>query len=242
MGGALTIVFGFCKDAKCDDHVHGGCILSEEDANKYLLNTNVQSFSNDDVPIAKTSNVDFNKALAISLSDISRKFDVLPGFAFFDDSRDENAYATSLKKLNRTDGTVMFGMRMLDKLMHTNEHPSIAVTAVCAHEFGHILQFKHKLIELVNSGQPTVKRSELQADYLAGFYAGIRKIQKPSYAAVVFAKTMNSFGDTAFNNPGHHGTPTERSDAIIAGFKLAFSERKGIDEAIQRSIDYVKQV
>lgn len=242
LGGLLTIVFGYCKASDSVHQSHGGCVLNVDDADKYLSNANVLSFSNDDVPIIKTNNADFNRALAVALSNISRTFEVLPGFAFFDDSSSQNAYATPLVKLNRTDGTVMFGMGMLNKLMQTDEHPSIAVTAVCAHEFGHILQFKHGLINEVNAGQSTVKRSELQADYLAGFYAGVKKLQTPTYAAVVFAKTMNSFGDTAFNDRGHHGTPEERAGAIRAGFNLAFRERKGLDEAIQQSVDYVKRL
>lgn len=241
MGGLLTIVFGFCRTARCDE-LHHGCVLNEYEAKKYLSNNKIQSFSGNEEPVIKTEDKAFNKALAVALSNIARTFDVLPGFAFFDDSSGENAYATSDIKLQNDDGTVMFGLNLLKTLMSKPEHPAISVTAVCAHEFGHIVQFKHDLISLVNAGQNTVKRSELQADYLAGYYAGIKKIQTPGYKAAVFAKTQHGYGDFAVNSQSHHGTPEERANAIVAGFKLAYIEKKQFDEAIQRSIDYARGV
>src|SRR5262249_35993307 len=39
----------------------------------------------------------------------------------------------------------------------------------------------------VNAGQSTVKRSELQADYFAGYFAGHRKRERPTYPAAVVA-------------------------------------------------------
>jgi predicted metalloprotease len=43
-----------------------------------------------------------------------------------------------------------------------NDHPDVAVTAICAHEYGHILQFKRGLIPRLQAGQTTVKRAERQ--------------------------------------------------------------------------------
>ena len=44
----------------------------------------------------------------------------------------------------RSDGTVLFGVRLLRKLMNdfANDNPDAAVAAVCAHEFGHIVQYQ----------------------------------------------------------------------------------------------------
>ena len=111
--------------------------------------------------------------------------------------------------------------------------------AVCAHEFGHILQFKHGLIRKVNEGQPTVKRSELQADYFAGYFAGLRKRERPEYPAAVVAVTQFSVGDHGVTNKNHHGTPKERGAAVVRGFEAAFRQNKNLSEAIQESTAYV---
>jgi hypothetical protein len=42
------------------------------------------------------------------------------------------------------------------------------------------------------SGQSTVRRVELHADFLAGYFAGIRKRSRESYPAEVFAAMLHS--------------------------------------------------
>jgi predicted metalloprotease len=49
------------------------------------------------------------------------------------------------------------GINLLKRLMRRGESPDVAVATVCSHEFGHILQFKHGLIEKVDAGHKTVK-------------------------------------------------------------------------------------
>ena len=88
-------------------------------------------------------------------------------------------------------------------------------------------------------GQSTVKRSELQADYFAGFYAGLRKKERPSYPAAVVAVTQGYYGDTHFNSPTHHGTEEERGNAVVRGFNAAFREGKTLAQAIEESTNYV---
>jgi hypothetical protein len=73
--------------------------------------------------------------------------------------------------------------------------PDVAVTAVCAHEFGHILQFKLNLRPIILAGQRTTKRLELHAACLAGYAAGFLKLKKPTYLAAVFATQKYSSGD-----------------------------------------------
>jgi hypothetical protein len=189
--------------------------------------------------IPKSGDADFDFALAHALAKMSDVLEVHPGFAFYSDVDGKNAYATSRRRLANADGTVLFGQGLLAELRGSPDHPEIAVTAVCAHEFGHILQYKRGLIQQINANQTTVKRSELQADFFAGFFAGLRKLERPNYAAAVVASTQSNYGDYNVNSEGHHGTPQERGAAVVAGFKAAFNDRKNLAEAISISINYV---
>jgi hypothetical protein len=192
--------------------------------------------------IPRSGDKDFDYALAQTLAKISTAFDVLPGFAYYDDYDGKNAYATPTARLSRADGTVLFGQGMLTELRASPDHPEIAVTAVCAHEFGHILQYKNNLMDQLRNGQPTVKRVELQADFFAGYFAGIRKKERASFAAAVVAATQARFGDTAFNDQGHHGTNEERGAAVVEGFKLGSGATRSLSDVIQIANNYALTV
>src|SRR3954453_17036354 len=94
--------------------------------------------------IASTRNREFDYALALTLSRLTDLFGVLPGFAYSDDHDAENAYATEVRRLLRVDGTVLYGKRYFLSGMSQAESPDVVFTATCAHEFGHIVQFKHR--------------------------------------------------------------------------------------------------
>ncbi|TFW33161.1 metalloprotease [Massilia horti] len=189
--------------------------------------------------IPRSGDRDFDLALAHTLAAVSEKLEALPSFAYYDDYDGANAYATPKVRMNNADGTVLFGQRLLSRLMSGTESPEVAVAAVCAHEFGHILQFKRGLDRVVGVGQPTVKRVELQADFFAGYFAGARKLERPNFPAAVFAMTQHSFGDNMVNHPGHHGTSEERGAAIAKGFEAAYREKCTLAQAIQISTNYV---
>jgi hypothetical protein len=207
----------------------------------YPADTETRSYMTGNEPmIPRSGDRDFDYALAQTLGMLSDAFGVLPGFAYYDDEsgRTANAYATTATRLARGKGTVLMGVNLLQKLRAGDEHPAVAVAAVCSHEFGHILQYDKDLIDTVNAGQPTVKRSELQADYFAGYFAGIRKKQRPDYPAAVVAATQYRFGDFSTDR-GHHGTPQERGAAVVRGFEASFRENKNLSDAIQESTNYV---
>jgi hypothetical protein len=193
----------------------------------------------DEPIIGKSGDATFDYSLAQTLAKISNQFEVLPGFAYYDDSEGENAFATPRVRLSNADGTVLMGLGLLRRMMHVLESPAVAVAGVCAHEFGHVLQFKHKLLSIVNAGQPTVKRGELQADYFAGYFVGLQKRDRPEYPAAVVALTQFNFGDTLYSDAGHHGTPSERGSAVVRGFEAAFHERLTLGDSIHQSTNYV---
>ena len=246
--GLLTIAW---SSVSCSCHAQParirhtvGCLLADDEAERFLAtSTGRQSFGTGNEPIiASSGDREFDYALAQTLSRITDTFRVLPGFAFFDDSGTPNAYATTAVRMGRADGTVLFGKHYLKAALAQPEHPDVAVAAICAHEFGHILQYKLNLKRVLLAGQTTVKRIELHADYLAGYFAGTRKSQKPNYPAAVFATQQYSAGDLQVNSPKHHGRPEERAAAIVRGFEVAYREKRNLADALQIGINYVATV
>lgn len=247
LGGLLSVAFYLASPCTCFARPirarrNYGCILSDEEVNQFMDDrTDSRLYITGNEPmIPRSGDKDFDFALAHTLAKASATFEILPGFAYYDDYDGLNAYATPRVRLNNTDGTVLFGQGLLKRLMGGQESPEVAVAAVCAHEFGHILQFRRGLDRVVGAGQSTVKRMELQADFFAGFFAGIRKLERPAFPAAVFAMTQFNFGDNMVKNPGHHGTPDERGAAISRGFEVAFREKRKLAEAIQFSVNYVQ--
>lgn len=245
-GGLLTIGFmgGTCpcraQVSRDIQHPYGCWIPDSELVKIYDAGTETRLYITGDEPmIPKSGDKDFDYALAQTLAKISDLFGVLPGFAYYDDYDGQNAFATPRTRLNRADGTVLFGQGLLARLRSGPDHPELSVAAVCAHEFGHILQFKTGLYERVGAGQPTVKRTELQADFLAGYFSGSRKLERPSFPAAVFAVTQYNFGDNMVEDPGHHGTADERANAIVMGFHSAYTRKNNLSDAIEESVSYV---
>jgi hypothetical protein len=184
-----------------------------------------------------SGNRDLDSALAQILSRVTDVFGVLPGFCFYDDFDGENAYATNAVRMKRGDGTVLYGRRYLRTCLSAKESPEAVISATCAHEFGHIVQYKYNLDSALKRGQQTVKRLELNADFLAGYFAGTRKLQTPDYPAAVFAANRYSRGDLDIGAQ-HHGTPQERAAAVVRGFETAYRERRSFAEAVAIGMNY----
>jgi hypothetical protein len=248
LGGALVVCACPCQARSSRVVESLGCILVDSEGEKlYPQGTATasatQGFNSSEARlIARSGDRDFDMALAQTLLKLSQALQVSPGFAFYDDHDGYNAYATRLVRLNGADGTVLFGHGFLKKLMRGKESPEVAVAAVCAHEFGHILQFKHNLQAKVRGGDRTVKRTELQADFFSGYFAGLRKKERPGYPAAVGALAQYNVGDNSLNSPQHHGTPQERGAAFVRGYDVAYKESKPLGEAIQISINYASRL
>lgn len=221
-----------------------GCMLPPQATQCYFDRSSSPALyiTGDEPMVWSSGDAGFDYALAQTLAKISNTFSVLPGFAFYEDLDAKNAYATSVPRQQNADGTVLFGQRLLADLLKRKESPEIGVAAVCAHEFGHIVQYKLGLDKKIGVGDPNVRRLELQADFFAGYFAGIRKRETSDFPAEAFAVTQYSFGDTQFGDPAHHGTPRERSDAIAEGFSSAYRSRHAFDEAVRTSTRYVSDL
>ena len=236
----------FCCIAHAHSQVHPrifGCVLSKPKAGSFLnRSTEARVFATgQEEIIPKSGDPIFDAALARTLADIAITFEVLPGFAYYEDDESHNAYATPVARLKNADGTVLFGTNLLRTVLSTKENPDVAVTAICAHEFGHILQMKLGLDKKF-AKEPTVKRSELQADYFAGYYAGLRKRSNPNYPAAVFALTKFNMGDDRIAFEGHHGKPAERGEAVSKGFTASYYDNLSLSAAVEASMNYVMAI
>lgn len=237
MGGACC----GCGPVRAQPHRIFGCVLPAAQSATYLDRSTKPKLyvTGQEEIIHKSGDSVFDAALARTLAHIAKVFEVLPGFAYYEDDEAHNAYATSAVRLVNADGTVLFGTNLLKTIMRAKEAPDVAVTAVCAHEFGHVLQFKLGLDKRIGAGQPTVKRVELQADYLAGYYAGLRKRSNPNYPAAVVALTQFNQGDHRTTSESHHGTPQERGQAVSVGFEASFKRQLTLAAAVEESTRYV---
>ena len=206
------------------------------------------------VVVAKTGNAGFDRAMAEALYQISNTFGVLPTFGFIQGGNVANAFATTVQFTQepgdaplptREHGTVLFGDGILEMMQQRGvQNPVAAVLVICAHEFGHIVQYNYTyenraLIDLLNGDQPTVKRGELHADFLAGYYVGMARRRNPDTPAASIAQAAYVLGDFDVDYRGHHGTPDERGAAVYAGYRASWEQQRPFDEAVVEGLIYV---
>ena len=220
LGGLLTVLGGTCCSHHSQAATGTGCWVPAGQAQPYFNRvqgaTSLFETGGEHLE-PRSGNKDLDRALAQALGKMSNLFGVLPGFCYYQDGDQGNALATPDRLLDRSDGTVMFGLSFLRDLLSRPNHPDAAIVAVCAHEYGHIVSYKYGQIEQLRTGGTF--RVEQFADYFAGFYAGNRKLERPDFPAVVFATTQRSFGG------GDHGTGAQRGEAVQAGFLAAYQQR-----------------
>ncbi|WP_395819793.1 hypothetical protein [Devosia sp.] len=214
-----------------------GCVLSSIDATAVADRARTpQDYA--DTATRSTGNADMDRAFDLALQRLAAILEVTPGFAFYDDFDGENAVATPALLLGVPIGSVFFGTGLFKTLLA--EDPSGGgVMWVAAHEFAHILQFQSNVRDLLLQGESTVRRLELHADYMAGYYLGRRKADEPRASLFHAGQSVWGSGDTNYNSPGHHGTPAERVAASEKGFLAALQQGVSRDDAFQAGFDYV---
>ena len=115
----------------------------------------------------------------------------------------------------------------------------MSVMATMAHEFAHIAQFRSGAVDHLANAHATAKYVELHADFLLGYYLGVRKRQEPSVSLWASGQSLFEIGDYKFNDPRHHGTPQERTSAAEAGFELGQEDGVTFKEAFSGGMDIV---
>lgn len=182
---------------------------------------------------------DLDRALGRALTRISGAFKVNPSFAFFKDDNAPNAYASPDTNTAGTRGSVVFGRTLFQDQFRRYKDEGVSVLAIAAHEFGHICQFQQNLSSTLQGTERTVRRIELHADYLSGWYLGLLKKRNSSISLWSSGDTFHRIGDSNFTNELHHGTPEQRVAASRAGFDLANSGEENVQGAIMRGKDYI---
>jgi predicted metalloprotease len=93
-----------------------------------------------------------------------------------------------------------------------------SVAMVIAHEYAHAVQDTLRIYD-ANPDLPQ-KAFELQADCLAGVWAHsvYQRGMLPADSIEQAVTSVAKVGDYQFDDPGHHGTPAERSAAFILGY------------------------
>lgn len=233
LGAPVMIIGATCTCAVHAQPTQSGCWTKPDEVEDVARTIeHVSLFSNGTESIEpKSGNNQLDRALARGIASLGRQFGVIPGFAYYRDGAQPNARATSQILLGNTDGTVLFGLTLLNNLV-ARTRPDAAIMAVCAHEFAHILSFKNGMIHDLVPNFNVPFRGEQFADYMAGYYAGAKRRTNPSFPAVVFATTQNSFGG------GSHGTGAQRGEAVQQGYLLGFQGEVPVDVAAQSAFNY----
>ena len=169
-----------------------------------------------------------DRALIQELQAQSAFFRLRPAFFVFN-SGERTAVATAqvFPQTPGTDGTVLYHLGLLEEHLNSGYWGGSIVAGVIAHEFAHIVQFSDRdLYQRLRSRHGTVKFLELHADFIAGYYMGTKFADNPDDLDTL-ARQIFEFGDNAFDNVGHHGTPQERHVALMAGFRYYLKNPNG---------------
>ncbi|MHB1058832.1 MAG: M48 family metalloprotease [Rhodanobacter sp.] len=216
------------------EHTSTGCWIPPNRVDEYFsLAGQVNLFETGSEHIEpRSGDPTLDKALAHALSKIARTFGVLPAFAYYDDGNSPNAKATPEKLMDRADGTVLFGRNFLRQLVSGSNRPDAAIVAVCAHEFGHITSYKNSMIRSLAPVPDRPFHAEQFADFMAGYYAGQRRLEDPAFPSAVIATTQRHFGG------GDHGNGKQRGEAVQQGFLAAYRDHMGPYDAKQAALNY----
>lgn len=181
-----------------------------------------------------------DRALGKALVRLAGLFGQRPGFGFFDDYGMPNAYATYETTVPGTWGTVLYGMTLFRQLVEGYADEGMAVMMIAAHEFGHIAQYAAGADQQLQAGSYTVKPVELHADWLAGWYLGMRKRDRPDLSLNEAGSFLSSMGDYMTFDYNHHGTPDERVAAAEAGYKHAEGGGTDFATAFREGMDTIR--
>lgn len=220
-----------------------GCFVDSNNAN-LLLGANLVTGEHSHLPsevrtmMRSTGDKHLDQLLDAALARLAETFDVWPRVGFYDDSDAPNAMAMRYAVSGAHEFAVVFGRSYFRQLMDYD--PSgITLLQTAAHEFAHVWVYKDGLFDKIRGGQPTVKRIELHADFLSGYYLGLRKLEHPGESFLAAGRRREDSGDTQVKNIHHHGTPDERADAADTGFKLGYYKQPPAREAFAAATLYV---
>jgi hypothetical protein len=198
--------------------------------------------------IRTTGDPTLDRYLDASIKRLSDLFGQTPAFGFYreEDHPDisaMNAFATpESTDIPGTWGTIGFGTTLFQTEMGGYDPHGSTIITVIAHEFGHIWAMRDGVIDKLTEDQKTVKRSELHADFLAGYFLGNRKRAAPNISLQAAGDLFHRIGDHNVNHAGHHGTPEERVAAAEEGFKISYVQNRDPKYAFAAGLEYIRNL
>jgi hypothetical protein len=240
--GALSLCC--CTLCHADSNEPPGCVFFETHSDDKTDNWK------EDLPGLRVLDFteNYQNALITVLTELSDLFQVKVAFGFYDDDVNnpnarplQHTTLSGLSGISPSDGAVAVGRHLVEQIRKKEQgtrYFGAALTAVCAHEFGHILQFKYILPQLMQIQDHLITRAELHADFICGYFAAFRKRQQPDYPAAMQAMTQFRYGDGAYQQIDH-GSPNDRGNAVYAGFLLNQGKVLSPEDVTLKGLEYV---
>jgi hypothetical protein len=178
--------------------------------------------------------------IKVEAKNMNEAFNVYPGVTYFVTPKgvggNAHALVEDLFKV-KMDGTVLMGLTLIQEIYDSfGDQGDSALIGILAHEWAHIYQFNDNKLKAM----PVTWR-ELQADFLAGWFLGLRMNEGLILDMKSFSRTVWVLGDFGFTNPDHHGTPKQRTFAMLEGYAYAREVNKwGIKAAVKESLVHIK--
>lgn len=243
-GGAALACTAIVRPAASRTPAYGGCLLCREA--QLLQKGTTLGMVADLTPgtgiYTSCGDAQTDRYLGTALKRLAETFRVDPGFAFYDDARGENAFATNRTLLSDGQRTVLMGKRLFVEQMREDAGMGTTVIAICAHEFGHIYQMAYGEHERLAAMDDTVRPLELHADFLAGYYLALRHNAHAELDLQAVGHVFYEMGDTNYTSLRHHGTPEERTRAIEGGYAFGRDQGGDIDAASQAAVALVTRI
>lgn len=192
--------------------------------------------------LSSSGNPELDGSISLELAQIARSLNVYPGFGFYDDDDGANAFAINETVIPNTHGTVIFGKQLLSNELTRHSSGGLAIAGIIAHEFAHIYQYQSGLYPLLKRSQKNNKQVELHADYLAGYYLGLKRLQNAEIDIKAFLDSLYLKGDTHFNSPTHHGTPFERKQVMLEGYKIGLTNNTDVHQVAEMGLELVRKM
>jgi hypothetical protein len=158
----------------------------------------------------------------------------IPNAAYVDDNLDGLA---PIKQNMPSDGTILFGRKLVKETQRVAHNFGAAMTALAAHEAGHALQKKYSLRPVFMHASFGSVRAELCADFVCGYCAAYRETIQSDYPSSIQAITQFRKGDKKFI-PSGHGTSKERARAVDAGYLYGRNHPSDGKAAVLKAVEY----
>lgn len=162
--------------------------------------------------VSSSGDGQFDAAVRAEAKLLNRIFNVAPVFSFHEDGKEAEALALSDGKQT----TVLLGLSLIKELLRQpGPRGHSTIIGVLAHEWAHAYQYERAAL------QEQKFMMETHADFMAGWYFGIKKTSGVvQIDPVAFSAALYKWGyQGAYFDANQYGSPARRAAAMQAGFK-----------------------